>query len=98
MSEITLQAISKLLDDKLNKTLEGLATKKDIEGLATKDDLVSELKPIKAQLTSIEEKVDRLSLRTHQDDVATMKDVEKLTKRVTALEETITKLKLGYDA
>ena len=98
MSEISLQAISKLLDNKLDKRLEGLATKKDLEGLATKDDLVSELKPIKAQLTRMEEKLDRLSVRTHEDDVATMKDVAKLTTRVTALEETITKLQLGYDA
>jgi hypothetical protein len=57
-----------------------------------------ELKPIKAQLTNIEEKLDRISLRTHQDDTATLKDVDKLTLRVSALEETIAKLKLGYDA
>ena len=85
MSEVTLQAIEKLLDRKL-------------EGLASKDDLTSELAPIKRQLSSIEDKMDRLGNRTHQDDIATMKDVEQLTKRVTALEETIAKLRLGYDA
>ncbi len=85
MSEITLQAIEKLLDRKL-------------EGMATKDDLTSELAPMKRQLTSIEEKIDTINTRTHEDDIATMKDVEKLTKRVTALEETITKLRLAYDA
>ena len=88
MSEVTLEAIAQLFD----KRLEGLATKNDLEGLATNDDLVSELKPIKAQLNSIEDKVDRLSARTNEDDVATMKDVEKLTKRVKALETAFTKL------
>jgi hypothetical protein len=67
-----------------------------LSGLATKDDLVSELKPIKHQLTRIEEKVDRISTRTHEDDVATMKDVVKLTKRVKSLEETASRLKPAH--
>jgi polyhydroxyalkanoate synthesis regulator phasin len=65
-----------------------------ITGLATKDDLVAEIRPLKAQLTSIENKVDRLAVRTSEDDVATMKDVEQLVGRIKRLETQVRKLKL----
>lgn len=51
-------------------------------GLATKDDLASEVRPLQAQLATIENKLDRLSTRTSEDDVVTMKDLEHLTGRV----------------
>lgn len=43
------------------------------------------------QLTRMENKLDRLSLRTHEDDVATMKDVEKVTDRLKILEKSPSK-------
>ena len=60
--------------------LKGLATKDDLSWFASKDDLTSEIRPIKLQLTSIEEKIDRLSVRANEDHMANAKDISRLKK------------------
>ncbi len=75
--------------------LERFATKADLEGFATKTDLIEEIRPVKQQLASIEAKVDRLSLRSSEDDIAIIKDVEKLNKRVSVVQKDVKTLKLS---
>jgi archaellum component FlaC len=56
-------------------------------------DFKDEIAPLKTQLTSIENKVDRISVRTTEDHIATMRDVERLEKRLKAVEK---ELKLSH--
>ena len=89
MSQLTLKAIEELLGTHLKPVRAQLNFL--TENMATKDDLFSETRPIKNQLTSIENKVDRLSVRSNEDVVATIKDVEKVSQRVDVLEKQLKK-------
>jgi len=90
MSEITLQQIEQLLDQKIAL----VASKADVD--LVRSEFADEIAPLKRQLSSIETKIDRLATRTSEDDVATMKDVQQLAERMKNLEKEIAKLKLTH--